>query len=320
MSYTEGASASFVPNDGYWGKKPLPSKLDITFAADESAQILALQGGQLDVVQQVSVSGAQAILNDPAYNIIALQSSAHRELSMRNDQKPFDDPRVRQAIALSIDRKGIVDGLFQGKSDLGNDSPFAPVFAQTDTTVAQRAQDVAKAKQLLSDAGLANGFSTELVANQTQEIPEYAQIVVGRGEGDRREHQAQGRTFQHVLRRGRVRQVALARLRDEPGRLRPSRRPERLPVGAAALGTAPGMPPTTRTRTTTSMVKDYIAAVDLQTQQKLGRRDPAEAARRHADHLRLLLQLPDPPRAPGVTGVRTTAMSHVWVDQSTLPA
>src|SRR5690349_6187989 len=114
-SYTEGASASFVRNDDYWGKKALPDKLDITFASDEGAQILALQGGQLDVVQQVSVSGAQAILNDPAYNIITLQSSAHRQLSMRCDQKPFDDARVRQAIALSIDRKAIVDGLFQGK-------------------------------------------------------------------------------------------------------------------------------------------------------------------------------------------------------------
>jgi peptide/nickel transport system substrate-binding protein len=175
-SYTAGASASFVRNDGYWGKKAIPDKLDITFAADEGAQILALQGGQLDVVQQVSVSGAQAILNDPKYNIITLQSSAHRQLSMRCDTKPFTDARVRQAIALSIDRKAIVDGLFQGKSDLGNDSPFAPVFAQTDTSVPQRAQDIAKAKQLLSDAGKSD-LKVTLQYGKLQEIPDLAVLL-----------------------------------------------------------------------------------------------------------------------------------------------
>ena len=125
-SYQEGVGASFSRNDGYWGKKAIPDKLEVTYAADEAAQILALQGNQLDVVQQVSVSGAQAILDDPAYAIITLQSAAHRQLSMRTDKKPFDDAKVRQAIALVIDRQAIVDGLFQGKSDLGNDSPFAP--------------------------------------------------------------------------------------------------------------------------------------------------------------------------------------------------
>ena len=92
-TYQEGVGASFVRNDGYWGKKAIPDKLEVTFAADEAAQILALQGNQLDVVQQVSVSGAQAILDDPAYAIIALQSAAHRQLSMRTDKKPFDDAK-----------------------------------------------------------------------------------------------------------------------------------------------------------------------------------------------------------------------------------
>ncbi|HEX2589215.1 MAG TPA: ABC transporter substrate-binding protein, partial [Gaiellales bacterium] len=69
-------------------------------------------------------------------------------------------------------------GLFQGKSDLGNDSPFAPVFPQTDTSVPQRNINIDQAKSLLQQAGVPNGFSTELVAIQSQEVPQYAQIVV----------------------------------------------------------------------------------------------------------------------------------------------
>ena len=55
---------------------------------------------------------------------------------MRNDQAPFTDPRVRQAIALTLDRPAIVAALFKGNADLGNDTPFAPVYPSTNTSVA----------------------------------------------------------------------------------------------------------------------------------------------------------------------------------------
>ena len=129
------------------------------------------------MIGQFSVSGGQALLNG-SYNIIKLKSSAHRELSMRCDQAPFTDPRVRQAIALSLNRPQIVQALFKGFADVGNDSPFAPVFPSTNTSIPQRAQNIAKAKSLLAAAGHPSGFSTQLVTENIQEIPEYAQIMV----------------------------------------------------------------------------------------------------------------------------------------------
>jgi peptide/nickel transport system substrate-binding protein len=60
---------------------------------------------------------------------------------------------------------------------VGNESPFAPVFPSTNTTVAQRTENISKAKSLLSAAGHPSGFSTQLVTEQFVEIPQYAQIV-----------------------------------------------------------------------------------------------------------------------------------------------
>ena len=137
---------------------------------------MALTGGTIDVLGQFSVSGGEALLNG-SYNIIKLKSSAHRQLSMRNDQAPFTDPRVRQAIALSLDRPQIVQALFKGSADVGNDSPFAPVFPSTNHSIPQRTQDIAKAKSLLQAAGHGSGFSTQLYTEDIQEIPNYAQIV-----------------------------------------------------------------------------------------------------------------------------------------------
>jgi peptide/nickel transport system substrate-binding protein len=175
-SYTPKVGASFTRNESYWGTKALPSQTQFTFYDTQPPSILALTGGNIDVLGQFSVTGGEALLGGN-YNIIKLRSSAHRELSMRCDQAPFNDPRVRQAIALTLNRPQIITALFKGLSDLGNDSPFAPVFPVTNTTVAQRAQNISQAKSLLAAAGHPNGFSTTLVTENIQEIPSFAQIV-----------------------------------------------------------------------------------------------------------------------------------------------
>jgi peptide/nickel transport system substrate-binding protein len=176
-SYAAKSGASFTRNEDYWGTKALPSGTQFTFYDTQAPGILALTSGTIDVLGQFSVAGAEQLLTG-GYKIIKLKSSAHRELSMRCDQKPFNDPRVRQALALSLNRPAITQALFKGYSDVGNDSPFAPVFPSTDASVAQRAQDVAKARSLLSAAGYPNGFTTSLVTENSLEIPQYAQIVV----------------------------------------------------------------------------------------------------------------------------------------------
>ena len=175
-SYTEKVGASFVRNEDYWGKKAIPAATQFTFYDTDTPAILALTSGTLDVLGQFSVSGGEELLNGQ-YNVIKLKSSAHRELSMRCDQAPFTDNRVRQAIALSLNRTAIVTALFKGDADLGNDSPFAPVFPSTNTSIPQRALDVSKAKSLLSAAGHPNGFSATLTGEIFQEIPQYAQII-----------------------------------------------------------------------------------------------------------------------------------------------
>jgi peptide/nickel transport system substrate-binding protein len=175
-SYTTNTGATFTRNDGYWGTKAKPAGTNFTFYATQTPAISALASGTIDVLGQFSVSGGEQLLTG-GFNVIKLKSSAHRELSMRNDVAPFTDARVRQAIALTLDRPAIVQALFKGYADLGNDSPFAPVFPSTNTSVAQRAENIAQAKSLLSAAGHPHGFTTQLIANDQLEIPQYAQIV-----------------------------------------------------------------------------------------------------------------------------------------------
>jgi peptide/nickel transport system substrate-binding protein len=175
-SYTPNVGATYVRNPYYWGTKALPSKIDWTFFPTETPMSAALQAGSIDAMDQFSVATSPQLLNG-SYNVTSLKAATHRELSMRNDIAPFNNKLVRQAIAYTLDRPAIVSALFKGYAVVGNDSPFAPIFASTNTSVPQRTQNLTKAKQLLAQAGVPHGFTTPLLTETTQEIPHFAEIV-----------------------------------------------------------------------------------------------------------------------------------------------
>jgi len=175
-SYTPNVGATYVRNPYYWGTKALPAKIEWTFYSDEAPMSAALQAGSIDCMDQFSVATSPQLLNG-SYNVISLKAATHRELSMRCDTTPFTNKLVRQAIAYTLDRPAIVAALFKGYAEVGNDSPFAPIFKSTDPSIAQRTQNLTKAKQLLAQAGVPRGFSTPLLTETTQEIPHFAEIV-----------------------------------------------------------------------------------------------------------------------------------------------
>jgi peptide/nickel transport system substrate-binding protein len=176
-SYTQNVGANFTVNPDYWGPKPQLKEAAFTFYQSQQPSIVALQGGQVDGIVEFVAQGAQAILGSSKFQIINQKSSLHRELAMRCDKPPFNDARVRQAMALCLDRPAMVKALLNGYGQVGNDSPFAPVFKSTDTTVPQRTQNIAKAKQLLAAAGHPHGFTATLYTEQYEEIPELAQVI-----------------------------------------------------------------------------------------------------------------------------------------------
>jgi peptide/nickel transport system substrate-binding protein len=174
-SFNQTTGASFGRNPHYWGTV-LPATLNMTFYADEAPMAAALQSGAIDCLGQFTVSTSPQLLNG-SYTVISVRGSAHRALSMRTNMSPFTSKYVRQAIALTLDRPAIVAALFRNYAQIGNDSPFAPSFPQTDLSIAQREQNLTLAKQLLAKAGVARGFSASLYTEQLEEMPKLAQIV-----------------------------------------------------------------------------------------------------------------------------------------------
>lgn len=175
--YTPKVGASFVRNPDYWGGPAGPDRVELSFYDDYQPQILAFQGGLVDVIIQIPVLQGVGLLNDPNADIISTPSTAHQQVHMRCDVDPFKDKRVRRAVALCLDRPKLVQGLMKGRAQIGNDSPFAAVFPSTDSSVPQREMNIAEAKQLMEGAGMANGFKTTLTTEKYLEIPDYAVLI-----------------------------------------------------------------------------------------------------------------------------------------------
>jgi peptide/nickel transport system substrate-binding protein len=167
------AGYTFAANQNYWGGKPLINTVDWSIL-DDQPRVTALQSGQIDLAVQVSYQGAQQLKG--SQNVIPLQTANHRYLNMNVNVKPFNDVRVRQAIALALNRPQIVQGLWGPYAQLGNDSPMWPGYVFTDKSVPQRHQDIAKAKALLHAAGATN-LKLTLTCYQAFEMPDYAQRV-----------------------------------------------------------------------------------------------------------------------------------------------
>lgn len=177
VDFDPSTGASYEKNPDWWGGDPSLDTAAFQFFDDLSTQISAAQSGSVDGVIQFQVIGGDALLNDPNFVILETNTANHREIWMRVDQGQFADKRVRQALALTFNRPQMIDVLYKGKAVLGNDHVIAPFFEGFDASQEQRQQDIEQAKQLLADAGFADGLTATLNHADFQEIPQLAQLV-----------------------------------------------------------------------------------------------------------------------------------------------
>ncbi len=178
VSYTPGVGAKFDRNPTWWGGRAPLDGVDITYYTDVAAHIAALVGGQVDLLNEVQFANGRALFTNPNVQIFPVRGAQNRTVGLRvNLDNPLKDRRVRRAIALTLDRPAIVKTLFNNFADVGNDSPFAPVFPSTNTSVPQRKKDIPAAKKLLAAAGYAKGFKVPFIVQKNGEMPQLAQIM-----------------------------------------------------------------------------------------------------------------------------------------------
>ena len=164
--------------DYFMTGKPGVGELDLIFFSDQAAAVSALRGGQLDLVMRMPTPLYQSLEGVSGVKQLHVATNGFDLVRLRTDVAPGNDPRVVQALKLAVDRKAIVDAVTQGLGVQGNDTPIGPVYGAyfaADVTPPER--DVAKAKQLLADAGYADGLQLELHTPDTGDRPDLAVVL-----------------------------------------------------------------------------------------------------------------------------------------------
>ena len=154
--YVDKRSAELVRHNAYWGGRPALDGVRITFYQGSAPLVLALRAGQIDLAMQLSAQEGQPFKNNSKYTYYSQPVSAHRQFCMRSDQGPLRDPRVRRAVALTINRPQQIARVMLGQAQIGNDNPFWKQFGSTDKSTKQRRQNLALARNLLNAAGAEN--------------------------------------------------------------------------------------------------------------------------------------------------------------------
>lgn len=180
-SFDPGVSAVYVKNEDYWGDNSgQPDRMEVTFFDDEASAVTGFQEGRIDTIPHISFSGATALLDNPDAEVTSISTSQHRQIYFDTSNPPFDDPRVRQAIALTLNRPTLIEGLLGGFGLVGNDHPIWQNFPMHNAdAVAQREEDLATAQQLLDAAGYGDGFEAPLDTLVFFEVEDLAQLVAG---------------------------------------------------------------------------------------------------------------------------------------------
>jgi peptide/nickel transport system substrate-binding protein len=149
--------------DGYWGAEPALSTLTFQVIPDAAAQVQALLAGDVDAFPNMGAPETLAQFeSDPAFTVAVGTTEGETILAINNARPPFDDVRVRQALAYAINRQDIIDGAQFGYGQpIG--SHFAPHHPAYVDLTGMYPYDPEKARALLAESGHGDGFTVRLV-------------------------------------------------------------------------------------------------------------------------------------------------------------
>ncbi|MBI2525228.1 MAG: hypothetical protein HYY95_17955 [Candidatus Rokubacteria bacterium] len=132
--------------------------------ADGNTRLAGLRAGDLDVIQDVPFKDVDGLRGGARNITIYTGPGSFPSYIVFNTRKPpFDDPRVRQAIAHAVDKKALIDGHLWGHAQATN-QPF-PKDSPWHLEVREREHDLARARKLMAEAGLAGGLEVPILVS-----------------------------------------------------------------------------------------------------------------------------------------------------------
>ncbi|WP_343079574.1 ABC transporter substrate-binding protein [Ostreiculturibacter nitratireducens] len=182
VSYAPNSELVLKRNDNYWNadKAAKVENLTIRYMPEQSAQIAALLSGQIDMMFPSAESMLQ-LKSVPDVTTVAVGSTNTVRLNINTNLEPFSNPDFRRAMSLALNRDEIVAGAFLGEATPSAQIPPSYSWGPQLSDLKYQKQDIAKAKELLAQAGYPDGIDITLnhLAGYATYLDRFAEILKG---------------------------------------------------------------------------------------------------------------------------------------------
>ncbi|MFT3970283.1 MAG: ABC transporter substrate-binding protein [Micropruina sp.] len=175
-AWNKGQSVVLAANPSYWGTSPRLDTVTFRYFLDANAMNAAMLSGDIDVISNLQAPDALDQFSDPSrFSVIQGTTTGEVVLALNNDRPALKDVRVRRAISMAIDKKALLDTVWNGKGTLIG-SMAVPTDPWYEDLTSINAYNVAGAKKLLGEAKVSN-LSLNLRVPTTAYATKSAQFV-----------------------------------------------------------------------------------------------------------------------------------------------
>ena len=161
VSYPKDAVIRYKAHDAFWGGRPKIDNLVYAITTDASVRYAKLKTGECHVMAFPKPADVAAMKADPNINLVSQQGLNVGYIAFNVEKKPFDNKLVRQALNMAVNKKAILDSVFQGAGQPAK-NPIPPTLWSYNDKGKEYPYDPAAAKALLAKAGFPNGTEVEL--------------------------------------------------------------------------------------------------------------------------------------------------------------
>ena len=167
VAYQKDAVIRYKAHPDYWQGKAKIDKLIFAITPDASVRYQKLKANECQVMPYPNPADIAQMKKDPNIKVLQQEGLNVGYLAFNTQKKPFGDKRVRKALNMAINKKAIIDAVFQGAGKIAK-NPIPPTMWSYNNSVKDYRYSPKKAKKLLAEAGYPNGFSTDIWAMPVQ--------------------------------------------------------------------------------------------------------------------------------------------------------
>ncbi|WP_339251567.1 glutathione ABC transporter substrate-binding protein [Sporosarcina sp. FSL W8-0480] len=175
-SWTPGDQIKLVRNDDYWGDKAHVDTVTFKVIPESAVRNADLQTGHVHIADPIQPNEVAGINSDSYAKVNQKASSSLAYLGFNTEKEPFNDPKVRRAISMLINKEDISEGVYDGFGVLAK-GPLAPGIFGFNDDAKPIEYNVEEAKKLLKEAGYENGFKSSIWTNDNPQRQQIAVLV-----------------------------------------------------------------------------------------------------------------------------------------------